>query len=90
MNSYTVAFGILGLGVFLAGLLWSIPVLRRRRQVRQFRRALTHIDTVALAWSHQLRQEDGPTDLPTSIQEDRHLRRRFRRDHPDDGTAAVA
>ncbi len=90
MNSYTVAFGILGLGVFLAGLLWSIPLLRRRRQVRQFRKALTHVDTVALAWSHQLRQDGRPTDLPTSLHDDGRLRRHPRRDHPDDGTAAVA
>ncbi len=90
MNSYTVAFGILGLGVFLAGLLWSIPVLRRRRQVGQFRKALTHLDTVALTWSLQFRQDHGPNDVPTSLPEQRRLRRHGRRDHPDDGTAAVA
>ena len=87
MNSYTVAFGILGLGVFLAVLMWSIPLLKRRRQVRRFRHALAHLDTVAGAWSHAFRQDRPPTDVPTVFPEDR--RRRRRGDSEDGGGALV-
>ena len=82
MNSYTVAFGILGLGVFLAVLMWSIPLIKRNRQVRRFRQALVHLDTVAGSWSHAFRHDRPPTDVPTLFPEDR---RRRRRGDSDDG-----
>ena len=87
MNSYTVAFGILGLGVFLAALMWSVPLVKRNRQVRRFRQALTHLDTVANAWSHALRHDRPSGDVPV-LPEDRR-RRHLRRGHPDDGGAAL-
>ena len=87
MNSYTVAFGILGLGVFLAALMWSVPLVKRNRQVRRFRQALAHVDAVAISWSHALRQDRPSTDVPLFPEARR--RRHLRRGHPDDGGGAL-
>jgi hypothetical protein len=87
LNSYTVAFGILGLGVVLAALMWSVPLIKRNRQVRRFRDALSHLDTVATGWSHALR-EDRPWHDTTALPEPQR-RRQTRRERPDDGGAAL-
>lgn len=87
MNSYTVAFGILGLGVFLAALMWSVPLVKRNRQVRRFRQALVDIDTVARSWSHALREDRARPNEGTFPEAPRH--RHDRRGHPDDGGAAL-
>jgi hypothetical protein len=89
LNSYEVAFGILGLGVFLAVLLWSIPHLRRHRQVRSFRKALTHVDVVTLAWSQAVREDRSPSEVSDLLPEDRRARRTQRRRGSDDGGAAL-
>ena len=88
LNSYTVAFGILGLGVFLAVLMWSVPLIKRNRQVRRFRGALAHLDTVAAGWSHACREDrPGTDDLRFS---DAPRRRNPRRRHNDgEGDALV-
>lgn len=86
MNSYTLAFGILGLGVFLAVLLWSIPHFRRRREVRRFRKALVHLDVVTLAWAQSQRHQRHPDDVPTPLPE---TRRHRRRGEPDPGGDAL-
>ncbi|MDQ3979837.1 MAG: hypothetical protein M3314_09820 [Actinomycetota bacterium] len=87
MNSYALAFGILGGGVVLAALLWLAPRFRQRSTVRKFRKALDQIDLVALSWS-QGPPEDDRDDLSTTPPESRPLRRR-RDDQPDDGGAAL-
>lgn len=87
MNSYTVAFGILGLGVVLAALMWSIPLIKRNRQVRRFRQALAQIDTVATGWRHALREDRPWTNEPSFPDPER--RRQTRRGRPDDGGAAL-
>ena len=87
MNSYALAFGILGGGVVLAALLWLAPRFRQRRTVRTFRKALNHIDLVALSWS-QVLPEDDRDDLRTTPPESRPPRRR-RDEHPDDGGASL-
>lgn len=88
MNSYAVAFGILGLGVFLAVLLWSLPRLRQRRQVRRFRKQLAHVDLLTVAWSHSLRESEPSDDVPTPLPETRRTRR-GRRNEPDAGGDAL-
>ena len=79
MNSYALAFGILGGGVLLALILWSVPKLRLRRQVLQFRKALSHVDVVTIAWAQRLRNPQPFEDLP----------RRHRNPEPDDGGASL-
>ncbi len=71
MNSYTLAFGILATGVLLALVLWSVPILRRRRAVVRFRKELNHVDVVALAWSQLLRQGRTTGELPVAEPESR-------------------
>lgn len=87
VNSYAMAFGILGGGVLLAVILWSVPLLRRRRQVRRFRKALDHVDVVTMAWSQSLRQDRPFDDLPSRF--DGRRSRWHRHGQPDDGGASL-
>jgi hypothetical protein len=87
LNSYALAFGILGGGVVLATVLWAIPRLRRRAAVRRFRKALTHIDLVAMSWAQGLRHQPSD-DLRTTPPESRR-NRRHRHAEPDDGGASL-
>jgi hypothetical protein len=91
LNSYALAFGILGGGVVLAALLWAIPRaiprLRRRTAVRRFRKALAHIDVVAMSWAQGGRHQQTD-DLRTASPEERR-NRRHRDADPDDGGASL-
>lgn len=80
MNSYPMAFGILGLGISLAVLLWSRPRLCRHRQVRRFRRELVHVDMVSRWWSQTLRYQEPSDEVPTPLPELRRPRRGQRGD----------
>ena len=70
-----MAFGILGGGVFLALVLWSVPLLRRRANVRRFRKALDHVDLVAMTWSQRLRSDDPYDDQKLPVPDGRRWRR---------------
>ena len=70
----------------LAAILWSIPHLRRRAAVRRFRKALAHVDVVAMSWSQGLRHQQSD-DLSTTPPEGRRTRRR--RNEPEDGGASL-
>lgn len=88
MTSYVLAFGILGFGLGLAGVMWLTPRVRRRMEVRRFRKQLTHVDFVALAWRESLRDRPVSDELPAP--EVRRGRRLLRRSEPDtDGDALV-
>ncbi|HVL29025.1 MAG TPA: hypothetical protein VM263_06600 [Acidimicrobiales bacterium] len=90
MTSYAlVAFGILGFGLGLAGVLWYAPRLRRRAEVRRFRRQLAHVDFVALAWRESLRDGRPCDELPMPSPELRRGRRSHRRGDPEDGGDAL-
>jgi hypothetical protein len=89
VNSYTLAFCILGAGVLWALVLWSIPILRRRKAVVRFRKELNHLDLVALAWSQSLREGDADDELPIAMPEFRRQQRRRRGDAEDGGGALV-
>lgn len=82
MNSYTLAFAILGSGILTAAILWSLPKLRCRRQVRQFRRELSHVDVVTLAWRESLPGQDPSDDVPVQSHEARRSRRNRRHEPP--------
>ncbi|HEX6597418.1 MAG TPA: hypothetical protein VF045_10810 [Acidimicrobiales bacterium] len=84
MTSYVLAFGILGFGLGLAGVMWATPRLRRRLEVRRFRKQLTHVDFVTLAWRESLRDRPVTDELPTPGPEGRR-ERRGRRGEPDPG-----
>ncbi|MGH9225196.1 MAG: hypothetical protein ACRD2W_15760 [Acidimicrobiales bacterium] len=56
MNSNAIAFGIPGLLVCIAALLWLRPRFSRRRKVRRFRKDLAHVDLMAIAWSQAMRE----------------------------------
>jgi hypothetical protein len=81
LNSYTLAFAILGTGLLLAGILWSIPRLKRRKSVRQFRHDLDHLDVIAAGWSQSLRFGFASDEAPAPLPESRRGRRN-RRDNP--------
>ena len=87
MTSYVVAFGILGFGIGLAGVMWALPRVRRRMEVRRFRKQLTHVDFVALAWRESLHDRPVSDELPT-MPEGRRARR-LRRGEPDTGGEAL-
>lgn len=87
MTSYVLAFGILGFGLGLAGVMWLTPRVRRRMEVRRFRKQLTHVDFVALAWRESLRDRPVSDELPAP--EVRRSRRLLRRGEPDGGDALV-
>lgn len=87
MNSYALAFGILGTGIVVAVVLWSIPHLKRRRQVRRFRSQLDQVDLVTLAWRESLRDTDPNDDVP--ILPEPRRGRRARRHDPDKGGDAL-
>lgn len=87
MTSYVLAFGILGFGLGLAGVMWLTPRVRRRLEVRRFRKQLGHVDFVALAWRESLRDRPVTDDLPT--QEVRRGRRILRRGESDPGGDAL-
>ena len=89
MNSYAMAFGILGGGLVLAAILWCIPHLRRRRAVGRFRRELTHLDVVALTWRQSLVEAEPSDDVPTPIPEPRPHRRNRHGEQGDGGPALV-
>ena len=91
MSSYVLAFGILGFGIGLAAVLWGIPRLRRRREVRRFRQQLTHVDFVALAWRESLHDRDVSDDVPGSpaFPESRRSRRANRRSDDKGGETLV-
>jgi hypothetical protein len=87
LNSYALAFGILGGGVLLAAFLWLLPQLRQRLSVRRFRKALDGIDVVAMSWSQGV--PGAPVeDLRTTPPEEQPARRR-RDPEADDGGALV-
>jgi hypothetical protein len=79
LNSYAIAFGILGLGISVAVLLWSRPRIGRLRQVRRFRRELAHVDVVSRWWSQSLRNQIPSDDVPTPLPELRRTKRGQRR-----------
>ena len=87
LNSYALAFGILGAGVVIAALLSLAPRFRQRKTVKSFRKALDHIDLVALSWSQRVQNGDAD-DFSTTPPEGHHLRRR-RGEQPDDGGASL-
>ena len=74
MTSYEMVIAILGGGLLLAAVIWAIPLLRRRRQIRRFRNALNHVDVVATAWSQSLRpgwhRQDGEAPTEESSHDD--------------------
>lgn len=88
LTSYVLAFGILGFGLGLAGVMLAVPRVRRRLEVRRFRKQLTHVDFVALAWRESLRDRPVTDELPTS-HETRRGRRLRRGEHDTDGDALV-
>lgn len=88
LTSYLVAFGILGFGIGLASVMWATPRLRRRMAVRRFRKQLTHVDFVALAWRESLRDRPVTDELPTPSPEGRRGRGR-RRGEPEPGGDAL-
>ncbi|MFN2503403.1 MAG: hypothetical protein ABR540_04075 [Acidimicrobiales bacterium] len=75
MNSYAMAFGILGSGVVIAALLWSVPLLRRRTQVRRFRQSLDHVDAVVMGWTQAVREGQPFDGFPDSFPSPRRRRR---------------
>jgi hypothetical protein len=87
LDSYALAFGILGGGGLLAAVLWFIPRLRRRMTVRHFRKALDHVDLVTLAWSQGLHYGEAD-DLSTTPPEGRRSRKRGD-EQPDEGGATL-
>ena len=86
MNSYALAFGILGGGVVLAAILWLAPRFRQRMAVRRFRKSLDRIDLVTLSWSESLRSGD-PDGLTTTPPEGHGFHPV--RDDPDEGGASL-
>ncbi len=86
LNSYALAFGILGGGVVLAAILWLAPHFRSRMTVRRFRKALDHVDLVTLSWAQGFRH-GAADDLRMTLPEER--RRKRRHQHPDDGGASL-
>lgn len=78
MSSYAVAFAILGTGLLLAAILWSVPRIKRRRSVRRFRAQLVNLDVVTLGWAQSLREQDPSDEVP----EARPPSRRHRRARP--------
>lgn len=93
LNSYAIAFGILGTGLVLAALMWCRPRVRRMRQVRRFRKDLIRVEAVTSSWSRSLRREpyqDPSDEVPTTLPESRRMRRSQRRsDRDDEGEALV-
>lgn len=90
LNSYAVAFGILGVGLVVAALLWIRPCIRRHRQVRRFRKELVHVDVVSLSWSHSLRTREPSDDVPAPLPASRRVRRAQRRNgQAGEGDAVV-
>jgi hypothetical protein len=90
LNSYSLAFGILGTGLLTALILWSVPHLRRRKAVRRFRRDLDQVELVSLAWRQSLVEDRPVHDLPTTPTTPENRRHRWhRRDRFDDGGAAL-
>jgi len=87
LTSYALAFGILGFGIGLAGVMWALPRLRRRTEVRRFRKQLTHVDFVAMAWRESLRDRPASDEVPTTPEGRRS--RRSRRGEPDTGGDAL-
>lgn len=85
MNSYTLAIGILATGVFLAVLMWTIPILRRHRRVRRFRKDLANVEVMTVNWAYMLRETEPSDDVPAPLGDDLRRPRRHRRDDPDDG-----
>ena len=71
----------------LAAILSLLPRFRSRLTVRRFRKALDHVDLVALSWVQGLRQGEID-DLRMTSPEERRLRKR-RDEHPDDGGASL-
>ena len=61
MNLLVVGIGIPALLVCLAVLLWLRPRINRQRAVRRFRKDLSHVDLVTVAWSQSL-NDDHPLD----------------------------
>jgi hypothetical protein len=88
LNSYALAFGILGGGVVLAAFLWLLPRFRLRLAVRRFRRALDGIEVVAMLWSQGVRHEPGD-DLRATPPEGHRTRRRHDGQSDDGGAALV-
>ncbi len=68
--------------------MWGIPRVRRRLEVRRFRRQLTHVDFVALAWRESLRNGSTADDMPMPAPEGRRGRR-GRRGEPEPGGELV-
>ena len=89
LNSYTVAFAILGTGLLLAGVLWSIPRLKRRQNVRRFRRDLDHLDVIAAGWSQSFRFGFASDDAPAPLPESRRSRRNRRHNPRAEGEPLV-
>ena len=90
LNSYAIAFGILGTGLLVAALLWCRPRVRRLRQVRRFRKDLDQVETVTRSWSRSLRHQEPSDEVPTTLPESKRMRRSQRRsDRDDEGEALV-
>lgn len=84
MSSYAVAFAILGTGLLLAAILWSVPRLKRRRSVRRFRSQLVNLDVVTLGWAQSFREHDQSDEVPDPRPPSRR-HRRARPPQPDGG-----
>jgi hypothetical protein len=69
----------------VAGILWSLPHLRRIRQVRRFRSELDQVDLVTLAWRETLHDRRPNDDIPSPIPDSWRSRREQRRRERDSG-----
>jgi hypothetical protein len=64
--------------------MWTIPILRRHRRVRRFRKDLANVEVMTINWAHMLRETEPSDDVPTPLTDDIRRPRR-RRGEPDEG-----
>src|SRR5205807_6610220 len=57
-----LGIGVLCVGISLAGLMWAIPHVRRRRAVRRFAKALRQLELVVLIWAQSIDPAQPPSD----------------------------
>ena len=80
MNLYAVAFGIVGAVLLPVGMAPLLPLVRRRQDVRRFRRALKYVDVVAVSWGASPQGRSCSDDVPDPLPVLRRSWRERRRD----------
>jgi hypothetical protein len=85
LNAYALAFGILGAGLFVAGLVPVLPVVRRHGQVLRFRKALAYVDVVVVSWEASLGDRAPSDEVPDRLPQLRRSWRGRRRERDGSG-----